>query len=209
MARLPIPGEDKGTWGEILNDFLSESHEPNGELKPDVVASPQLKDAAVTANKIADGAISNSKIESLGVADGVASLDADARQYRRQLPSALLAGLDSNARSVITFGLDHDDAAALAKRAPDLEAEDFMALGRHEIYLNLMHQGQATGWFSARTIAPSSPTTDAATLLRSSLERYGRAATDVDREIERAIGIGEDIVASDEPIGRRPKGGTT
>ncbi len=132
-----------------------------------------------------------------------------AHQYRRQLPAALLAGLDSNARSVITFGLDHDDAAALAKRAPDLEAEDFMALGRHEIYLNLMHQGQATGWFSARTIAPSSPTTDAATLLRSSLERYGRAATDVDREIERAIGIGEDIVASDEPIGRRPKGGMT
>lgn len=129
-----------------------------------------------------------------------------AHQYRRQLPSALLAGLDSNARSVITFGLDHDDATALAKRAPDLEAEDFMALGRHEIYLNLMHHGEATGWFSGRTLAPGEPTTDAASLLRTSLERYGRAASDVDREIERAIGIGDDFITPDEPIGRRPKG---
>ena len=129
-----------------------------------------------------------------------------AHQYRRQLPSALLAGLDSNARSVITFGLDYDDATALAKRAPDLEPEDFMALGRHEVYLNLMDHGDATGWFSGRTLGPTEPTTDAAALMRRSLERYGRAAADVDREIEKAIGIGEDFVLPDEPIGRRRKG---
>jgi len=23
MARLPIPGQDNGTWGQILNDYLS------------------------------------------------------------------------------------------------------------------------------------------------------------------------------------------
>jgi hypothetical protein len=129
-----------------------------------------------------------------------------AHQYRRQLPSLLLAGLDSNARSVITFGVDHDDAAALAKRAPNLEAEDFMALGRHEVYLNLMHRGEATGWFSGRTLARGEPITDAPALLRTSLERYGRVADEVDREIEQAIGIGEDFVTPDEPIGRRPKG---
>ncbi len=129
-----------------------------------------------------------------------------AHQYRRQLPSALLAGLDSNARSVVTFSLHHDDAAALAKRAPDLDPEDFMALGRYEIYLNLMHQGEGTGWFSAKTLGQQEPIADAAKLLRTSLERYGRPAAEVDREIERAIGIGDAFLTPNEPVGRQPKG---
>ena len=33
MARLPIPGQDDGTWGEILNDFLSIKHNTDGSLK--------------------------------------------------------------------------------------------------------------------------------------------------------------------------------
>lgn len=33
MARLPQPGSDKGTWGDILNDFLSASHNADGSLK--------------------------------------------------------------------------------------------------------------------------------------------------------------------------------
>lgn len=129
-----------------------------------------------------------------------------AHQYRRQLPAALLAGLDSNARSVVAFGLDDDDARALAKRAPNLEAEDFMALGKYETYLTLMRDGQSTGWFSARTLGPEAPSANAAQLLRRSLEQYGRKAEEVDREIEQAIGINTALDSSDQPIGRRPKG---
>lgn len=33
MPRLPQPGGDAENWGEILNDFLSESHNPDGSLK--------------------------------------------------------------------------------------------------------------------------------------------------------------------------------
>lgn len=33
MARLPEPGEDKGTWGDILNAFLSVEHNDDGTLK--------------------------------------------------------------------------------------------------------------------------------------------------------------------------------
>src|SRR5450759_3092467 len=33
MSRLPIPGSDKGTWGEILNNYLSQSHNSDGSLK--------------------------------------------------------------------------------------------------------------------------------------------------------------------------------
>lgn len=33
MPRLPIPGEDGGTWGNILNEYLSVSHNPDGSIK--------------------------------------------------------------------------------------------------------------------------------------------------------------------------------
>jgi len=33
MARLPQPGGDKGTWGEVLNEFLSVEHNDDGTLK--------------------------------------------------------------------------------------------------------------------------------------------------------------------------------
>ncbi len=33
MARLPIPGSDDGTWGEILNEFLSVEHNQDGTQK--------------------------------------------------------------------------------------------------------------------------------------------------------------------------------
>jgi hypothetical protein len=33
MARLPIPGSDNGTWGDILNDFLTQALNSDGSLK--------------------------------------------------------------------------------------------------------------------------------------------------------------------------------
>lgn len=33
MARLPQPGGDKNTWGDVLNDFLDQAHNPDGTLK--------------------------------------------------------------------------------------------------------------------------------------------------------------------------------
>lgn len=33
MARLPTPGGDKNSWGQILNDFLSVEHNSDGSLK--------------------------------------------------------------------------------------------------------------------------------------------------------------------------------
>lgn len=38
MSRLPIPGSDSGTWGSILNDFLSVSLNSDGTLKTTAVA---------------------------------------------------------------------------------------------------------------------------------------------------------------------------
>lgn len=41
MARLPVPGSDENTWGDVLNDFLLASHNANGTLK-NVVSSSQF-----------------------------------------------------------------------------------------------------------------------------------------------------------------------
>ncbi len=58
MARLPIPGQDDGTWGDILNDYLSQSLNSDGSLKPSSVLA---SGAESTSNK--------------GVANGYASLN--------------------------------------------------------------------------------------------------------------------------------------
>jgi len=37
MARLPTPGGDDGTWGDVLNDYLNQSHNTDGTLKNSAV----------------------------------------------------------------------------------------------------------------------------------------------------------------------------
>ncbi len=62
MVRLPEVGGDKGTWGEILNTFLTQAHQGDGTLKTDSVGAPQLKPLSVTNAAIADGTIQLAKL---------------------------------------------------------------------------------------------------------------------------------------------------
>lgn len=55
MSRLPVPGNDDGVWGEVLNDFLRQAHEEGGQLKSDTVGNSQLQDGAVTGAKLSTG----------------------------------------------------------------------------------------------------------------------------------------------------------
>ena len=52
MARLPNPGGDDGTWGDILNAYLSVSLASDGTLKPNVVGTSQLQAGAVTSSNL-------------------------------------------------------------------------------------------------------------------------------------------------------------
>lgn len=64
-SRLPTPGGDPGSWGAILNDFLSQSLQADGSLKGDSVDSAQIKDGAVTDAKVAtSAAIAKTKLAS-------------------------------------------------------------------------------------------------------------------------------------------------
>jgi hypothetical protein len=50
MARLPIPGGDKGSWGSILNDFLNTAHNSDGTLKNSIVGDGQV--SSISQSKV-------------------------------------------------------------------------------------------------------------------------------------------------------------
>ena len=58
MARLPQPGGDVGNWGEILNDYLNQSHNNDGSLK-DI---PQLNKILNSSKKLTDLVSGASKV---------------------------------------------------------------------------------------------------------------------------------------------------
>lgn len=60
MARLPVPGQDSGSWGDILNDFLAQSHNTDGSLKTNAVDAASSP-APVTSVVGKTGAVSLSK----------------------------------------------------------------------------------------------------------------------------------------------------
>lgn len=70
MARLPNPGSDDGTWGTILNDFLSVEHNVDGSLK----LAGSLSSKEDKANK--------------GAVNGYATLDSTTKVPVSQLGSA-------------------------------------------------------------------------------------------------------------------------
>ena len=63
MARLPQPGADNDSWGDILNDFLLQTHTHSGELRTDAVSSDQLKNDTIIATHIKDEAITATKLD--------------------------------------------------------------------------------------------------------------------------------------------------
>ncbi len=175
LARAGLPPERR----RIVNVFIDEVQ--------DYLALPtDLEDAF-------------SQARSLGVGFTVA------HQYRRQLPPGLRSAIDTNARNKVIFGLNAEDAADLAKQAPELEAQDFIYLPRFAVYANLMQDGVATGWFSARTLAPEAPVRDPVGLRARSATLYGQDAADVEEAIVRhhAQPHGQEQ-KDDAPIGRRP-----
>jgi lysophospholipase L1-like esterase len=48
MARLPQPGGDEGSWGEILNEYLSQSLDSGGLLKPDAIVDGAISEAKLS-----------------------------------------------------------------------------------------------------------------------------------------------------------------
>ena len=133
-----------------------------------------------------------------------------AHQYRGQLPAALKAGIDANARNKIIFSLSAADAAELARQAIDLEAADFQLLPRFGIYARTMHHGRENPWCQATTLPPTPPTQDALALRAASQARYGQDAAQTEAALLARIGqngemTGDDVarIATDDATGER------
>ena len=131
-----------------------------------------------------------------------------AHQYRGQLPAALKAGIDANARNKIIFSLSAADAAELARQAIGLEAADFQLLPRFGVYARTMHHGRESPWCQATTLPPSPPTQDALALRAASQARYGQDATEVEAALLARLGqngemTGDDVtqMATDDATG--------
>ncbi|HET7630308.1 MAG TPA: hypothetical protein VFK03_02950 [Candidatus Saccharimonadales bacterium] len=73
MTRLPNPGGDEGTWGDILNQYLLKSHSADGSLKSGTVTSGTIVNGAVTEAKL-DTAL-QTKINSAGGSGAVSSVN--------------------------------------------------------------------------------------------------------------------------------------
>ena len=131
-----------------------------------------------------------------------------AHQYRGQLPSALKAGIDANARNKIIFSLSAADAAELARQAIGLEAADFQLLPRFGVYARTMHHGRENPWCQATTLPPTPPVQDALALRASSQARYGQDTAQIEAALLARIGqngetTGDDVaqIATDDATG--------
>lgn len=115
-----------------------------------------------------------------------------AHQYRAQLPADLRAGIDSNARNKIIFGLSASDATELAHQAPGLESDDFQLLPRFQVYARTLHQGQPQPWALAQTLPPPPTCSDPAQLRLRSSQHYGQDGEAVEQRLRARLGVSHD-----------------
>ncbi len=125
-----------------------------------------------------------------------------AAQFRSQFPPELRLAVDINARSKIAFATEYEDARDLAKLAPDLEAEDFVALPRFHAYANLVADGAPSGWGLVRTLPPGPEISDPGEVRAAIRRRYApRSTTDTSAETSEPPPVAEPGVM--HPIGRK------
>ena len=112
-----------------------------------------------------------------------------AHQYRAQLPADLRAGIDSNARNKIIFGLSASDATELARQAPGLESDDFQLLPRFQVYTRTLYQGEPQPWALAQTLPPPPACSDPTQLRLRSSQHYGQDGDAIEQRLRARLGV--------------------
>lgn len=111
MARLPTPGQDSGTWGAVLNEFLTQAHTSQGILKSDSVGSAQIQANAVTSVQLADNSVD-------------AAIIADGSITEAQLDSGVQTKLNAAAVGGVSTVNSRSGAVTLTKSDVDLANVD-------------------------------------------------------------------------------------
>lgn len=178
MARLPIPGSDDGSWGDILNAYLLQSLAADGSIRTGVVGSPQLADNAVTSAKLAPSAVTTSHL-STGSVTNSAIADGAIAQGKIANLSGDLAG---KASSVHTHTASQISDASTAGRSL-MTAADAAA------------QRSALGLGSVATLTVGTTTGTVAAGDDSRITGAQSAAT-LDADVAALVGDGGSSVAS-------------
>lgn len=140
MARLPQPGGDAGNWGNILNDYLSQSHDTDGTLKDNAVTASALAPNSVTAVSLATNAVTTTALAPDSV---TASQLAD----NAVVASTITDGSIPKAKldTAVQVSLDKADAALTSS----------VADGRYISSENTSTVPVALGWSLPFTVTPS------------------------------------------------------
>lgn len=123
MARLPTPGGDTGNWGDILNEYLSVSHESDGELKTVSL------DKGGTGSTTVSGAKTNLGIENV---DNTSDVD-------KPISSATQAALDDKADQAATqAALDNKADQSATQTALNAKADSSEVAKVKDGYVNAL-----------------------------------------------------------------------
>ncbi len=92
-SRLPTPGSDDGTWGDILNDFLSQAHNTDGSLKP--LTQSQIQNLTADLAVKAGTADLNAKVSNSDLDTKTAALVGNASSTTNSALRAAYVNLDN------------------------------------------------------------------------------------------------------------------
>ncbi len=157
MARLPVPGGDDGSWGAILNDFLTQSHNADGSIKPAAMAQAgAAQDSNVvklsgaqtvngaktfTASPLVPTPTSNQQAANKAYVDGVAAAGAPDATSGVKGVVRLTGDLGGTADSPTVPGLADKADVAHAHTAADIT--DAGAVGAASLGAATVTEGQA------------------------------------------------------------------
>lgn len=117
-----------------------------------------------------------------------------AHQYVDQMEETVQSAVFGNVGTMITFRVGAHDAEVLEKEfAPTFTAEDLVNLGKYQIYLKLMIDGEGSQPFSATTIGPLMlPENDLSDdIISASRGMYSRDKGLVEEETKKALNLGK------------------
>lgn len=109
MSRLPQPGNDNGTWGGILNDYLLQIHNADGSLKNGVVSEAALSSSAQTKLNATPAAV---PIRFSAAVALVGLTPTDRAYAARTLTGARMRAASAPSGSALTAQIQHWDGSS-------------------------------------------------------------------------------------------------
>ncbi len=122
-------------------------------------------------------------------------------QYITQMEEEVRDAVFGNVGTLVSFRVGAEDADYLEKEfSPEFYAQDFVNLGKYNIYVKLMINGIAGRPFSAKTLLPIQPLKESyrEKIIKISQERYATPRQEVEHKIEKWLGFldGSEVVSS-------------